>query len=75
MFLPTNTPPSYVSQILKKEDPLYSVQYEEYLRTQTPTGSLDILVDPHVLSTPVIADIDGDGNEDLIVSVSYYFDK
>lgn len=34
-----------------------------------------VLVDAHVLATPVIADIDGDGGDELIVTVSYYFDK
>ena len=33
-----------------------------------------ISVDPHVLCTPTVADIDGDGYEDLIVAVTYMFD-
>lgn len=32
-------------------------------------------VDPHILSTPVIADIDGDGHDEIVVSVSHYFDR
>jgi hypothetical protein len=34
-----------------------------------------VYVDPHVLSTPVIADIDGDGHEEVVLSVSYYYDR
>ncbi|KAE8727285.1 Protein DEFECTIVE IN EXINE FORMATION 1 [Hibiscus syriacus] len=31
-------------------------------------------IDSHILSTPVIADIDNDGVSEMIVSVSYFFD-
>ena len=32
-------------------------------------------MDPHVLATPTLADLDGDGMaSDLVVPVSYYFD-
>jgi hypothetical protein len=34
-----------------------------------------IYVDPHVLATPAIADIDGDGREEMVVAVSYFFDR
>ena len=34
-----------------------------------------VYVDPHILSTPAIADIDQDGVEELITSVSYFFDR
>ena len=34
-----------------------------------------VYVDAHVLCTPVVADIDGDGAEELIMSVSYFFDQ
>lgn len=32
-------------------------------------------VDSHILCTPAIADIDGDGTDELVVSVSYFFDR
>lgn len=32
-------------------------------------------VDPHVMSNPVFADIDKDGAEELIIAVSYFFDR
>lgn len=34
-----------------------------------------VYVDAHVLATPAIADIDGDGHEELVLSVSYFYDK
>ena len=33
-----------------------------------------VYLDAHILSTPVVADLDGDGNPELIVAVSYFFD-
>ena len=33
-----------------------------------------ILVDAHVLATPVVADVDGDGHDELVAAVSYFFD-
>ncbi|GBG71239.1 hypothetical protein CBR_g8542 [Chara braunii] len=35
----------------------------------------EIEVDAHVLCTPVIADIDNDGVDELVVAVSYFFDR
>lgn len=32
-------------------------------------------VDPHVLSSPVLTDVDGDGHMEVIMTISYYFDK
>jgi len=34
-----------------------------------------VFVDPHVLCTPIIADLDKDGSDEVIFAVSYYFDK
>ena len=33
-----------------------------------------ILVDAHVLATPVVADVDGDGHDELVAAVSYFYD-
>lgn len=33
-----------------------------------------MFVDPHVLTTPAIADIDADGHEELVLAVSYFYD-
>lgn len=46
----------------------------------TPDHSRDepsspyVFVDPHILANPVIADIDGDKREELVLAVSYFFD-
>lgn len=32
-------------------------------------------LDPHILANPAIADIDGDGQAELVLAVSYFFDK
>lgn len=32
-------------------------------------------IDSHILCTPVIADIDGDGIQEMVVAVSYFFDR
>ena len=34
-----------------------------------------VWVDPHILCTPAIADIDSDGVDEMVVAVSYYFDR
>lgn len=63
------------SRFGRHADPLYS----RHETTPRPSG-VDlrdpqfVFVDPHVLATPIIADIDGTGLFDLVVSVSYYFD-
>jgi hypothetical protein len=38
-------------------------------------GEDHVLVDAHLLSTPVLVDIDGDGGCELVCAVSYYYDK
>jgi hypothetical protein len=34
-----------------------------------------VYVDPHILATPVVEDLDGDGYQEIIVPVSYFFDR
>ena len=42
---------------------------------QRPVEEGYVFVDAHVLCTPIIADLDGDGHDEVIFSVSYYFDR
>ena len=39
------------------------------------TAAGRVLVDPHVLCTPLVADVDGDGLDEIVIAVSYFFDK
>ena len=34
-----------------------------------------VFIDAHILCTPSIADIDGDGHDELVVAASYFFDR
>ncbi|XP_074592881.1 protein DEFECTIVE IN EXINE FORMATION 1 [Curcuma longa] len=34
-----------------------------------------VSIDSHILCTPVIADIDNDGTQEMVVAVSYFFDR
>ena len=34
-----------------------------------------VYVDPHVLASPTLADVNNDGNVEIIIPVSYYFDR
>ncbi|KAL6046797.1 Protein DEFECTIVE IN EXINE FORMATION 1 [Balamuthia mandrillaris] len=74
LFLTTNTPRSYVESVSYERDPLFSPQYNKHLKQRQDDPAF-LYVDAHILATPVIADIDGDGAPELIVSVSYFFDS
>jgi hypothetical protein len=57
-------------------DPLYSPWYEQYMNASGAAASeKQLLVDAHVLSTPVLVDIDNDKHMDIIIPVTYYFDR
>jgi hypothetical protein len=78
LFLTSSTPSSFVEHLKQKNDPLFSPQYEEDIQIHIPEGNEEedeLLIDGHVLHTPVIVDIDKDGHDDLLVPVSYYFDQ
>lgn len=52
--------------------------WEKSGRHRLPTKNADektLYVDAHVLASPVIADLDGDGLEELVVPVTYFFDE
>ncbi|XP_061344418.1 protein DEFECTIVE IN EXINE FORMATION 1 [Gastrolobium bilobum] len=63
----------------------YSYDYDDYVDesmwgdeewTEVKHEKLEdyVLVDSHILCTPVIADIDNDGVSEMVVAVSYFFD-
>lgn len=43
--------------------------------TPRTSHSFNLRVDAHVLATPAIADIDGDGHDELVAVVSYFYDR
>ncbi|CAH1433062.1 unnamed protein product [Lactuca virosa] len=47
---------------------------EEWTEAQHEASQNYVHVDSHILCTPVIADIDGDGVSEMIIAVSYFFD-
>ena len=60
---------------IKEDDPLFS----KYQHKRRPSGVTEdpsfVFIDPHILATPVLADMNGDGvTDELVVPVSYYFD-
>lgn len=62
----------------EEQDALFSPQYAHWMQAhpdhhQFP-HSTDIFVDAHIYDSPVIADLDGDGTMELVVSVNYNFD-
>lgn len=61
----------------RNTDPLFSRYYPEGRPSGLdPKDPTYVFVDPHVLATPVLADINEDGTEEeLVVPVSYYFDR
>ena len=66
----------FESRFGRHADPLYS-RHETTPRPSgiDPKDAEYVYVDPHVLTTPVIADTDGDGlQNELVLAVSYYFD-
>uniref|UniRef100_A0A7S0RKX6 DEX1 C-terminal domain-containing protein n=1 Tax=Chlamydomonas leiostraca TaxID=1034604 RepID=A0A7S0RKX6_9CHLO len=50
-------------------------QDEDFEQALHPKEAEYVYVDPHILSTPTLADIDADGHEELVVAVSYFYDR
>jgi hypothetical protein len=73
--------PSSMRDYVDKNDknPLESILYEEAMKELEKNKDFKskkyVYIDAHILSTPIIRDLDDDGKDELILSVSYYFDK
>ncbi|CAI5458896.1 unnamed protein product [Closterium sp. Yama58-4] len=48
---------------------------EDWTEAEHEADKEYILVDSHILCTPVIADIDNDGHDELVVAASHFFDR
>lgn len=57
---------------MRRSPPIHTTTHSHTLTLSPPDH---VYVDAHVLATPVVADINGDGADDLVVPVSWYFDK
>ena len=68
----------FVDEVLSDGEPRlakWAVTYEDenVLRSLDAQGYL--YVDAHALSTPVLADVDGDGAVELVVAISYFLEE
>lgn len=51
-------------------------QEEDFLQyTHRASSGTHVEVDAHIICTPAIADIDGDGHDELVVATSHFFDR
>ncbi|KAG1675745.1 hypothetical protein FOA52_012401 [Chlamydomonas sp. UWO 241] len=48
---------------------------EQFVQSSHTRDEEFVFIDAHILTTPALADIDDDGHEELVVAVSYFFDK
>jgi len=48
---------------------------EDFMEGPHGNSPTHVMVDPHILCTPTIADLDGDGHDEMIISVSYFYDR
>jgi len=74
LFLPTEMGPSFVSSMRTTANLLYSPQEESYRTVFGIKENKDpkiISLHPHIVGSPVIADLEGDGHNELIVSVNF----
>ena len=66
----------FESHLGRHADPLYSKHETTPRKSGVDPSNPDyVFVDPHVLTTPLLSDTDGDGiYAELVIPVSYYFD-
>jgi outer membrane protein assembly factor BamB len=60
--------------VTEVDDIYYAPVFEANEAVRKPVYKEEVRVDAHILSTPVTGDVDGDGCDELVVAVSYYFD-
>ncbi len=69
VFHKSNLAHHYGVHLSNQMDPLFSPTYQELVFDP----KTEVQVPPHILATPVVADLERDGNDALIVPVSYFF--
>ncbi|KAL0491966.1 outer membrane protein assembly factor BamB [Acrasis kona] len=53
----------------------YDAEQKKRVEQEAKPGTEWVYVDAHLLATPLIIDIDGDGVDEMILPVSYFFDR
>lgn len=57
-------------------DPFWSKYHEGVRPSGLLSNSTSVYIDPHILSTPIITDFDGDGSEEeLVIVTNFYFEE
>lgn len=57
-------------------DPFWSKYHKGVRPSGLLSNSTSVYIDPHILSTPIITDFDGDGSEEeLVIVTNFYFEE
>jgi hypothetical protein len=78
LFLPTDDerdPQDLPEHYMYGKGMAYADDHEFYGIEENYNDTHFVFVDAHVLGSPTLADVNGDGNLDIVMAVSYYFDK
>jgi hypothetical protein len=68
----------FVAEVLGDGEPRlakWALSYEDEETLLALDGQGYVYVDAHALSSPTLADVDGDGHAELVVAISYFFEE
>ena len=76
LFLPTDTPETFVSHLREQLDPVQTERHQLYAELRrSHKDSQTVILPPHVLGDPVIGDLDNDGIVEMVIPVTYFYDS
>ena len=58
-----------------RQEELWQDEFHHQIHGDAEWQSPHIYVDAHILATPAVGDIDGDGRDELVLAVSYFYDS